>query len=512
MRLYQTIAGLRSYLAPQRPTQSIGLVPTMGALHAGHQRLIETAIAQNDLVVVSIFVNPLQFGPNEDLDQYPRQLEADCQRCEQLAVDAVFAPTAKEMGTTHPQSQTTTVVPPENMTSVLCGQFREGHFQGVATIVVKLLNIVAPTTAYFGEKDGQQLAIIRQVVADLAIPVRIQCCSTVREANGLALSSRNQYLTPQQQAQALVLSRSLHKAQQQFTQGEYSRQPLIKTVQQEFAQTPAVQLQYVDLVDPYTLKPLDTIETTGMLALAAYLNSTRLIDNTILRRRRPIVAIDGPAGAGKSTVTRRVAQALELIYLDTGAMYRALTWLVLESGVSLEDEGAVAELAAQAEIQLIPSNTPDTMTRVQINGQDVTEAIRSQRVTNHVSAVSAQPAVRCELVKQQQRWGEKGGIVAEGRDIGAHVFPDAELKIFLTASVQERARRRWEELKHTENVSMDQLAQDIEQRDTFDSTRKVSPLRKAPDAIEIVTDHLSVEEVTQQIIKYYQSLGSVVEP
>jgi pantoate ligase/cytidylate kinase len=511
VRLYQTIAGLRSYLDPQRTTESIGLVPTMGALHRGHQRLIETAIAQNDLVVVSIFVNPLQFAPTEDLDQYPRQLETDCRLCEKLGVAAVFAPTTQEMGITQSHSQTTTVVPPESMMSPLCGQFREGHFEGVATVVVKLLNIVAPHTAYFGEKDGQQLAIIRRIVADLEIPVRIQSCPTVREADGLALSSRNQYLTPKQREQALVLSRSLQKAKAQFDQGEYRRQTLLNIIQQEFAQTPGVQLQYADLVDPHTLEPLDTIETAGMLALAAYVNATRLIDNLLLRRRRPIVAIDGPAGAGKSTVTRRVAQSLDLIYLDTGAMYRAITWLVLESGVALDDEAAVAELASQADIQLIPGDTPETVTRVQVNGEDVTQAIRTQRVTSQVSAVAAQPSVREALVKQQQRWGKKGGIVAEGRDIGTHVFPDAELKIFLTASVQERARRRWEELKNTEEVSLEELEADIQRRDTLDSTRKVSPLRKAPDAVEIVTDNLTIEEVTQKILEAYQALGSVVK-
>ncbi len=508
MRLFKTVAGLRSHLLRHRNAYTIGFVPTMGALHIGHQRLIEHAIADNNCVVVSIFVNPLQFAPTEDLEKYPRQLEQDCQLCEQLGVDVVFAPTVEEMGIANLEesslSATTTVIAPPTMTTGLCGSFRPGHFTGVATIVTKLLNIVQPTVAYFGEKDAQQLAIIRSVVQDLNLPVTIKACSTVREASGLACSSRNQYLSATEREQALAIFHSLQQAQNIFRSGQRSSAQLVKIVRQELAQIPAIKVQYVELVDPKTLTSLERIEEAGLLAIAVYLGSTRLIDNMILRNRKPIIAIDGPAGAGKSTVTRRVAQALDLLYLDTGAMYRAITWLVMQAGIAIGDEGAIAELISDITLELIAAPFPHP-TQVIINGEEVTEAIRTAAVTANVSQIAAQAAVREVLVEQQQLFGKKGGIVAEGRDIGTNVFVDAELKIFLTASVQERAKRRWQEFKAQgqEAISLEQLEREIQQRDDQDSHRKISPLRKASDAIEINTDGLSIEEVTEQIIDLY---------
>jgi pantoate ligase/cytidylate kinase len=193
------------------------------------------------------------------------------------------------------------------------------------------------------------------------------------------------------------------------------------------------------------------------------------------------------------------------MHLDTGAMYRAVTWRVLEAGIDLEDEPAIAELVSQSQICLTTDNASGIAVRVWIDGEDVTQAIRSLEVTAHVSAIAAVPAVRRELVKQQQRWGCKGGIVAEGRDVGTNVFPDAELKIFLTASVQERARRRQQDLKDQElpSVSLEQLERDIQERDFRDSTRAVAPLRKAADAIEIETDNLSIPDVTERIVSLY---------
>jgi pantoate ligase/cytidylate kinase len=206
------------------------------------------------------------------------------------------------------------------------------------------------------------------------------------------------------------------------------------------------------------------------------------------------------------------------MHLDTGAMYRAVTWRVMEAKIDLENESAIAELVSQSQIYLTneqqeePALTPqDSLPlryRVWIDGEDVTQAIRSREVTANVSAIAAQPAVRRELVKQQQQWGCQGGIVVEGRDIGTYVFPDAELKIFLTASVQERARRRQQDLKDQElpMVSLEQLEQDIQQRDIRDSTRALAPLRKATDAIEVVTDGLSITEVTEHIVSLYRTL------
>jgi len=221
------------------------------------------------------------------------------------------------------------------------------------------------------------------------------------------------------------------------------------------------------------------------------------------------LAVDGPAGAGKSTVVRQVAQVLELLYLDTGAMYRAVTWLVLDSGIAVENEAAIAELVSQCQIDI--SGNP-AMMRVAINGRDITQAIRNPEVTAQVSAVSALSTVRRELVKRQQSYGRRGGIVMDGRDIGTHVFPDAELKIFLTASVQERARRRYQDLKNQgqPEISLSQLEQSIYERDLKDSTRRIAPMRKAADAIEIQTDQLTIDQVVAQIVSLYQERLSLL--
>lgn len=508
MRLLTSVAALRCYLRRERslhPLAAIGLVPTMGNLHQAHLSLMQRARSENGIVVVSIFVNPLQFGPNEDLQKYPRSLEQDLQQCEQLGIDVVFAPSVSEMypaseGQHHDQ---TTVIPPASMVSGLCGLSRPGHFQGVATVVAKLFNLVQPDRAYFGQKDAQQLAIIQRLVADLNWPIEIVPCPIVREPSGLAYSSRNQYLTPQEKQQATLLYRALNRGIDVFKQGEYGTEPIKTAVRQELATEPNINVEYVELVEPSRLTPLETVETAGLLAIAARIGTTRLIDNVVLRNRKPIIAIDGPAGAGKSTVTRQIAEQLKLLYLDTGAMYRAVTWLVLESGIALDDEPAIAELVSHCQIQLLREQD---QLRTVIHNQDVTEAIRSLQVTANVSAIAAQLAVRQALVKQQKAFGRQGGIVAEGRDIGTVVFPDAELKIFLTASPQERAKRRLLELqqKGETDINLEQLEQDIIRRDEMDSKRLISPLRKAPDAIEVQTDNLSIPEVIEQILKLYQ--------
>ena len=532
MRVLTTVAALRCYLNRRRwqsqqrtpedlgldeqtiwyPTD-VGLVPTMGGLHQGHLSLINRARQENSTVIVSIFVNPLQFGPHEDYQSYPRTLEQDRQFCEQAGVDVIFAPTPGEIGIPGKniaETQVTQVIPPSDMICNLCGNFRPGHFQGVATIVTKLFNLVQPDRAYFGQKDGQQLAIIKRLVADLNLPVEIVTCPIVREVSGLALSSRNQYLTATEKEQATVLFKGLQQAEAAFRAGVRYSSELIALARQEIAKVSNISLEYIELVEPNTLMFLEKVEDKGMLAIAARLGSTRLIDNTVLHDvkdglRQPIIAIDGPAGAGKSTVARQVAHQLGLVYLDTGAMYRAITWLVLEQGIAIDDDCAVAELASRCKIELTPSQSLQFPVQVQINDIDVTQKIRTIAVTSLVSAIAAQSAVRQALVQQQQSWGQRGGLVAEGRDIGTHVFPDAEIKIFLTASVGERARRRLQDFQ-TQNqpqVSLEQLERDIAERDLKDSTRKVSPLQKAADAIELQTDGLTASEVAAQIISHY---------
>ncbi len=514
VRLFTTVAALRCYLDLYRRSQSysdssnsleIGLVPTMGALHAGHLSLIRQARQENSRVIVTIFVNPLQFAPNEDFQQYPRTLEQDQELCEQAGVNAIFAPTAAELGISHHQS--VQIIPPTLMTSVLCGAFRPGHFEGVATIVTKLLNLVQPDRVYFGRKDAQQLAIIQRLVTDLNLPVEVVPCAIVREPDGLALSSRNQYLSAEERQQAIALYQGLSQAEKAFRSGERLSANLVQAVNKELGKVPAMKTEYVELVHPTTLAPVEVVEEAGLLAAAVRLGSTRLIDNVLLRTRKPILAIDGPAGAGKSTVARRVAEQLNLFYLDTGAMYRALTWLVLQSGIAVDDEPAIAELVSQSHIEFKEHEAdPQRSKRILINDRDVTEEIRDADVTANVSAISAHAVVRKVLVQQQQRYGRSGGIAIEGRDIGTCVFPDAEVKIFLTASVQERARRRQQDLKNQgkDEISFDELERSIFERDRKDSTREISPLRKADDAIEIQTDHLSVDEVVGAIVNRYR--------
>ncbi|MFZ9736511.1 MAG: bifunctional pantoate--beta-alanine ligase/(d)CMP kinase [Prochlorotrichaceae cyanobacterium] len=524
MRCLSTVLALRRYLnlvrlsslpsnaAPEAPTAPrIGFVPTMGCLHAGHLSLIERARAENDYLIVSLFVNPTQFSPQEDLDRYPRDLVADQALCEKAGVDVLFLPSADELygqGGQQPglSPQFTQVIPPESLLTGLCAQVRPTHFQGVATIVVKLLNLIQPDRAYFGQKDAQQLAIIRRVVADLNLGTAIIPCPIVREASGLALSSRNRYLSPTEQRQATVLSRALFAAQDAFAAGQYDRQSLVSSARNILETEPEVKFEYLDLVDPDTLAPLEKVEIKGMLAVAAQVGSARLIDNVVLKARQPIIAIDGPAGAGKSTVTQRVAKTLDLLYLDTGAMYRAVTWFVLNAKVALTDELAIADLVAQCQIRFeFPKGEAFTPTRVWINDREVTEAIRGSEVTAHVSNIAAQSAVRECLVKEQQRYGQHGGLVAEGRDTGTTVFPDAELKIFLTASPGERARRRQQDMQNLGQPcrSLEELESEIKRRDRLDSSRAISPLVQAPDALYLETDRLTIAEVTAKIVTLY---------
>ncbi len=387
----------------------------------------------------------------------------------------------------------------------------------------------------FGQKDAQQVAIVKQLSADLNLPGEIVVCPIVRESDGLAFSSRNRYLVGAERQQATVLYRSLQAARTAFSEGERTADKLIESARAVFSTEPAATLDYLALVHPDTLKPLQVIDTVGMMAIAATIDSsksspkdpsadplgepskksTRLIDNIILSDRKPIIAIDGPAGAGKSTVARQLAHNLGLLYLDTGAMYRALTWYALAQNVDPQDEGAIAQLVPHCEIQLIANIQDDRPQppKVQVNGEDATQAIRSATVTGLVSTIAAQSAVRAHLVQLQQQYGKKGGVVADGRDIGTKVFPNAELKIYLTASVKERAQRRYQDLETAQSKAdqslpeIAELTEAIAERDRQDSTRAISPLRKADDAIEIFTDDLSAQQVIAKISDLYSAIA-----
>lgn len=280
MDVARTIREVRDYHdRPRMRDRNFGLVPTMGALHEGHLSLVRMARSKCDKVVVSIFVNPTQFGPNEDFSRYPRDLEQDFGLLEHESVDVVFVPAVEEM---YPK-QGVTWVNVEGLSDRLCGKSRPGHFRGVATVVAKLFHIVEPNCAFFGQKDAAQVAIIKRMVRDLNMPVAIEVGPIVREADGLALSSRNVYLSAEQRKQALVLFRSLNRVKDLFAAGERNVAALIGVAKEEFARVPEVRLDYFEIVDPDELTPLDTITQPALAAVAAFAGSTRLIDNIILQ-------------------------------------------------------------------------------------------------------------------------------------------------------------------------------------------------------------------------------------
>jgi len=271
-----TIAEVRGVLDEARARgASVGMVPTMGALHEGHLSLIRAARAESDLVVVTIFVNPTQFGPQEDLKKYPRDLDRDLALCEEAGADLVFSPEAAEM---YPTSFSTWVEV-EGLTDGLCGHSRPGHFRGVCTVVSKLLNICQPHQAYFGEKDAQQLAVIRRMVRDLDMRVRIVPCPTVREADGLAMSSRNARLTPEHRAQAPVLHRALSAARDLVQAGEQDATSLDAAIRSILSEAPTGEVDYVEIVDADDLTSIDALEGEGLIALAVRFGDVRLIDN-----------------------------------------------------------------------------------------------------------------------------------------------------------------------------------------------------------------------------------------
>ncbi len=277
MHVLRTVAELRRWRS-ERLVDSVGFVPTMGYLHEGHLALVRRARAENDAVVVSIFVNPLQFGPREDYERYPRDLDRDLAVLAAEQVDAVFAPTVEEM---YPPGFATTVEVRGPVAERLEGEARPGHFRGVATVVTKLFNLVQPHRAYFGWKDAQQVLLVRRLVTDLALPVEIVPVPTVRAPDGLALSSRNVYLSPEERAVAAALPRALFAALDCFRAGERRADVLRQTVQEMLRGTP-VRLDYVSVSDLASFEEVERVERPALLLAAAWVGSTRLIDNVLL--------------------------------------------------------------------------------------------------------------------------------------------------------------------------------------------------------------------------------------
>jgi pantoate--beta-alanine ligase len=283
MKLIKTIDEMRAFRKATRQSgKRLALIPTMGALHEGHLSLVRAAREKSDVVAVSIFVNPTQFGPNEDFGKYPRTLESDSALLERQYVDVIFAPSVDDVYL--PGAVTWVTV--EGMSDRLCGKSRPGHFRGVTTVVSKLFHIIEPDAAFFGQKDAAQVAIIRRMVRDLKMPVSIEICPIIRESDGLALSSRNGYLSLEERKSALILHRSLLRAQTLFEGGERNSANLIAAGKQEFSREPKARLDYLEIVDPDSLEPVTTISKCTLIAVAAYVGNTRLIDNIIVDPHR----------------------------------------------------------------------------------------------------------------------------------------------------------------------------------------------------------------------------------
>lgn len=279
MEILHTVAELRRWArAGHGANQTIGLVPTMGALHAGHASLIRAARSSCGLVAVSVFVNPTQFGPNEDFDRYPRSLEADCKLAEAAGATVVFAPSVEEL---YPAGAAT-FVEVEGLSQRLDGASRPGHFRGVATVVAKLMIASEADRGFFGQKDAAQVAVLRRMVTDLRLAAEIVVCPIVREADGLAISSRNAYLSAAERAQALTLSRTIRLVEALTAGGERRASALVEAARKSFAAEPSIRVDYIELVNWATLEPTEIATPGTLFAVAVWVGATRLIDNTIL--------------------------------------------------------------------------------------------------------------------------------------------------------------------------------------------------------------------------------------
>lgn len=278
MKIVGTVKEVREQVKEwKKQGLSVGLVPTMGYLHEGHKSLMEAARKDNDKVVVSIFVNPMQFGPTEDLATYPRDLDHDAALCESVGVDLIFHPEAEEMY----EKDFCSFVDMTGLTEGLCGKTRPIHFRGVCTVVNKLFNIVTPDHAYFGQKDGQQLAVIKRMVRDLNMDIEIVGCPIVREEDGLAKSSRNTYLSPEERKAALILSKTVALGKE-LAKTEKDANKVVEAMKENIKTEPLAKIDYVEAVDALSVAPVEKLEGTCMLAMAVYIGKTRLIDNTLI--------------------------------------------------------------------------------------------------------------------------------------------------------------------------------------------------------------------------------------
>ena len=501
-KIFKTKAELKNWLSEQK--SSIIFIPTMGGLHPGHQYLInrakETKTKANQIVLVSIFVNPLQFGKDEDFKKYPRNIKRDSELAFSAGADAIWAPNYVEVFPGGEDSHFKIQVP-QALNNQLCGEKRKGHFDGVATVIIRLIKIIKPEKLILGEKDWQQLIIIRRMFHELSIPIIIESYATQRDQSGFAFSSRNFYLSDTERSNAQSLPNAIQEAKKDFLKDKV----INLTKLTSSLEKSNLKIEYIKIVDAFSLKARENIKGICLLAAAVKCGSTRLIDHTFLMQRKPIIAIDGPAGAGKSTVTKEFAKRLGFIYLDTGAMYRAVTWLIISNSIDPNNQVEIKNILKDSQLEF--KNSKSDEQKIFINNVDVTEKIRSPKVTSIVSEIARQQFVRELLTKKQQLIGNEGGLVAEGRDIGTAVFPDADVKIFLTASAKERARRRSLDLKKRgyKYSSIEDLEKEIKERDKKDSERKIAPLKKAEDAMELVTDGMNIEDVLQELTYIFRS-------
>ncbi len=483
----------------QNIKDEINFIPTMGNLHDGHKKLISTAKNSNfNINLVSIFINPLQFDNKADLENYPKSIDNDITIAFSNGADVIFIPSTVDI---YPPNDNNIeyIKASEELSSALCGLKRTGHFDGVCTVVYRLLNLVKPKNLYLGEKDWQQLLILKNLISEKKLNINIQSIPTQRDFDGIPLSSRNIRLSKNERQLIRLFSNELFLAKKHFKQEKtMNLKKIIKKIESK-----NILIEYLEHLHPYSLQKATLKDNISILAGAIKCGETRLIDHVFLMKRSPIIAIDGPAGSGKSTVTKLIAKKLKLLYLDTGAMYRALSWFLIRENINYQKENELNKILR--DISIVFKSNANANQDVFINDYCVTKEIRSQEISSIVSKISSIKEIREYLVEEQRKIGESGGLVAEGRDVGTTVFPDAELKIFLTASIDERAKRRKTDLENKDSklIDFNQLKELIKKRDFEDSNREISPLRKAKDAIELITDGYSINEVADRIIDFY---------